>query len=143
MIRISISSSRVSFKKYEQCIKKAVKRTLFFTHTDKASVRVYCISLAQMQILNAQWRSNNAPTNVLSFREDESGDFIQQTTSSLKFLGDIYISPEFVVHHKQSLEHMAVHGTLHLLGFDHVHNADAERMERVEQTILSTLHVDA
>ena len=141
MNRISISSSRASFKKYEQHIKKAVKQTLFFTHTDKASVRVYCISLAEMQALNAQWRNKDVPTNVLSFCEDESGDFIQRTTSSLKFLGDIYISPEFVARHKQSLEHMAVHGTLHLLGFDHVRDADAGRMERVEQGILSTLHV--
>ena len=142
MIRISISSSRASFKKYEQRIKKAIKETLFLMHTDRACVRVYCVSRADMQKLNAQWRKRDMPTNVLSFREDEAGNFFQRTKSTLKFLGDIYISPEFVVQHQQSLEHMAVHGTLHLLGFDHIRNVDAGRMERAEREVLSRLGIN-
>jgi probable rRNA maturation factor len=101
--------------------------------TDDASVRR----------LNAQWRHIEKPTNVLSFpaAPDQQGP--------VKLLGDIAIAYEttgreaaeeskpFADH----LAHLAVHGFLHLLGYDHDTDAAAAQMEELERVILARLGV--
>lgn len=93
-----------------------------------------------VQRLNRQFRKLDKPTNVLSF---PSG----APTSAA--LGDIVLALETVraeaaeldtmlVHHVQ---HLAVHGLLHLLGFDHEASADADIMEQLEIEILARLGV--
>ena len=49
------------------------------------------------------------------------------------------MSPEFIRIHQQSIDHMVVHGILHLLGYDHIQEKDAEKMEQREQWLLSQI----
>ena len=96
---------------------------------------------AEVAALNAQFRGKAKPTNVLSF---PAGDGAPQG-----FLGDIILAQETVmqeaadqgtpVHHH--VQHLVVHGLLHLLGYDHETPADAERMEALEIRILEMLGV--
>ena len=92
-----------------------------------------------IQALNKQFRQKDKPTNVLSFPNDE-GDYI----------GDIAISVDTVTAEadsqkkdiKDHLLHMVVHGTLHLLGYDHESDADAEEMEALEIKILDQFGIN-
>ncbi len=93
--------------------------------------------------INAQWRGQDKPTNVLSFPAYpiEPGDMPGP------MLGDIVIARETVEREAGELEksfddhltHLLVHGFLHLLGYDHMETDEAETMEALETGILASL----
>jgi probable rRNA maturation factor len=94
-----------------------------------------------IRTINADWRGVDAPTNVLSFPAPGSGD--------RPFIGDIVLAYETIAaearaerkpfaHH---FAHLAVHGFLHLLGYDHIRKKDAETMEEAERGILRQLRI--
>jgi len=102
-------------------------------------------SVEAMQALNRDYRGKDAPTNVLSFPSEMQA--LVQADGKTQFwpLGDVVLCPEVVAreaneqgkllsHHRA---HMIVHGVLHLLGYDHVEQAQAEAMEQLEIQILS------
>jgi probable rRNA maturation factor len=106
-----------------------------------------CIALsddASVQDLNARFRGKDKPTNVLSF--PAQADFADGTTQSL---GDIVLAWETVAREAADLgvppahhfQHLVVHGLLHLLGYDHETDAEAEEMEGLEVEILSRLGI--
>lgn len=103
--------------------------------TDDASIRE----------INAQWRNKDKPTNVLSFPAFE----IAAGDKPGPMLGDIIIARETVEREAadeqksfdQHLHHMIVHGLLHLLGYDHEDEEEAEEMEALERKILLTLAI--
>ena len=91
--------------------------------------------------LNGQFRGKPKPTNVLSFPAGQGAD--------AGYAGDIILAAQTlqreatsedipVEHHFQ---HLIVHGVLHLLGFDHETDAEAERMEALEISILARLGI--
>lgn len=98
--------------------------------------------------LNSQWRDKSGPTNVLSF----PGEIFPETgvaAGAPVLLGDVAIAFETVIAEADTagipvadhLRHLVVHGVLHLLGYDHENDEDADRMERCEIEILGTLGV--
>jgi probable rRNA maturation factor len=97
-----------------------------------------------VQLLNAQFRDKDRPTNVLSF---PGGDM--QMPGSPVHLGDIVLAfgvcrDEAVAQGKSlanHLTHLVIHGTLHVLGRDHEREAEAEAMEAEERTLLASLGV--
>jgi probable rRNA maturation factor len=100
---------------------------------------------AAVRELNRTWRHRDAPTNVLSFPAHAgTGDGRQP-----RFLGDIVIAYETVAHEAgsqrkslaQHLAHLAVHGFLHLVGYDHQTDDEAAAMEQLETLILARLDV--
>jgi len=97
---------------------------------------------AAIRRLNAQWRNIDKPTNVLSFPPAPS-----TVPDAVKSLGDIAIAYETTAREARTddkpfdhhLAHLAVHGFLHLLGYDHESDADAQTMEQLERVILARL----
>ncbi len=100
-----------------------------------------------IQALNASYRGFDKPTNVLSFPAPEA-DY-QDDDGAPRLLGDIAIAYQTVRreaddegkpfdHH---LSHLAVHGFLHLVGYDHETDAEAETMESAERRILAGLGI--
>lgn len=98
---------------------------------------------ASIAALNEQFRGKKGPTNVLSFPPAQTGE------GGESFLGDIALAAETIVveaefqgkrfeHHAA---HLAVHGFLHLLGYDHENPADAEAMEARERVILTSIGI--
>jgi probable rRNA maturation factor len=98
-----------------------------------------------IRALNRDWRGKNAPTNVLSFPAAAPG----KGQPGSQYVGDIVIAYQTAVreaaaegkpfnHH---LTHLAIHGYLHLLGYDHENDRDAEKMERLERRILKRLAI--
>jgi probable rRNA maturation factor len=99
---------------------------------------------AHIQNLNLQFLGIDAPTDVLSFPSDE----IDPETEN-RYLGDIIISYPRAVAQAQAAGHsveselqlLVVHGTLHLLGYDHAEENEKRNMWEVQQNILTTLGV--
>jgi len=95
---------------------------------------------AAVQEINARFRDRDQPTNVLSFPAAES---------AAPHLGDLMLAhgvcaAEAVAQGKtlaDHLTHLTIHGVLHLLGRDHVDEAEAEAMEAEERTLLASLGV--
>ena len=114
-------------------MKKAVLRTL---EREKATgaLTILLASDARLKELNALFRGKNKPTNVLSFPSAERG-----------YLGDVAIGFGTVEKEARAagkavadhLAHLAMHGTLHLLGRDHEKPREAARMEKLETEILA------
>jgi probable rRNA maturation factor len=98
---------------------------------------------AAIRDLNRQWRGIDKPTNVLSFPAAATPSIAP------KHLGDIAISYETAMREAQAearpfahhLAHLAAHGFLHLLGYDHQSDAAAEAMEDLERKILARLGI--
>ena len=92
--------------------------------------------------LNARYRGHDKPTNVLSFPAPE----LPGGTGQLS-LGDLVICPDVLRaearEQRKTLRahwaHLVVHGALHLIGYDHLHPAEASRMERREISVLRRL----
>jgi len=114
------------------------------TRRAKAELSLRIVDSDEMRELNKRYRGADYATNVLSFPADLPPEL------KLPHLGDIVICAEVVEReaqeqHKTSTAHwahMVVHGTLHLLGYDHIDNADAEIMEALEIDILNGLSFD-
>jgi len=108
------------------------------------SVRV--VDSAEMQTLNRDFRGKDKPTNVLSF---PGGDVAGLPKDESQGLGDVVVCAEIVrdeaAAQNKALEdhwaHMLVHGTLHLLGYDHISDEQAGDMEGLEVKILTTIGV--
>ena len=107
----------------------------------EAEISLLIVDEAEGAELNRQWRNKNGPTNVLSFPSDLPAEL------GLPLLGDLIICAPVVareaLEQKKSLNshwaHMMVHGTLHLLGFDHIDDDQAEEMESLETDILARI----
>lgn len=96
-----------------------------------------------VQDLNRQWRQQDKPTNVLSFAANEGGG------PPTPVLGDIVLAQETVLQEAKAqgktfenhLTHLIIHGFLHLLGYDHMQEAEAQEMEGLETRILAELGI--
>jgi len=106
-----------------------------------------CIHLADdehVRALNARWRGLDKPTNVLSFPAVAASEI-----TKARLIGDIVLAFETVAREAADdgkpladhYRHLVAHGFLHLIGFDHDNEADAERMEAMETRILAQLGV--
>ncbi|HBF07439.1 MAG: rRNA maturation RNase YbeY [Gammaproteobacteria bacterium] len=97
--------------------------------------------------LNSEYRNKDYATNVLSFPA-ELPDFITSLDDGFT-LGDLVICPDVVIQQAQEQSkqvnhhyaHLTIHGFLHLLGFDHIQDAEAEEMEAIEIAILKSLGI--
>jgi probable rRNA maturation factor len=118
-------------KRLEQAVLRTLER-----QKAKGSLTLLLSDDKRLKELNALFRGKNKPTNVLSFPADENDE---------GYLGDVAIALGVVTREakaaKKSLAdhavHLAVHGTLHLLGHDHMKPREAARMERLEREILA------
>lgn len=121
----------------EQWVTAALMHVGTFTRAD-AEISLYIVDEAEGQSLNQQYRGKDYPTNVLSFPADLPEEL------DLPLLGDLVLCAPVVereaIEQGKTLEahwaHMLVHGTLHLLGFDHIDDNEAELMEALETRIL-------
>jgi probable rRNA maturation factor len=104
----------------------------------------------QVRELNAEYRGKRKPTNVLSFPMAEVDDLLKANVAGPELLlGDIIVAhgvceaeaADKGVSVEQHATHLIVHGTLHLLGYDHQDDADAAEMEAREVRALSRLGI--
>lgn len=109
--------------------------------SDDVEMTVRIVDEAESQALNRTYRAKDRPTNVLSF------PFECPTEVSLPLLGDLVICRQVVEYEAAEQKkplmahwaHMVVHGSLHLLGYDHIDDTEAEEMESLETKIMQGL----
>jgi probable rRNA maturation factor len=114
------------------------------TLCDGAELCVHLADDAHIRALNSQWRGLDKPTNVLSFPAADPARL-----GEARLLGDIVLAYETVAREAEDegkpladhYRHLVVHGFLHLLGFDHETEAEAQAMEAMETRILARLGV--
>ena len=112
-----------------------------------AEVAVRIVGVEEMTSLNHEYLDKDEATNVLSF---PSGDQAGLPDESTRALGDIVICAAVIRGEAREQNkaladhwaHMLVHGTLHLLGYDHMSDDEATAMEGLEVRILTSLGVD-
>lgn len=108
-----------------------------------AELTILLAEPSQSQALNSQYRGKDKPTNVLSF------PFEAPPEIELPLIGDLVICPQVVFQEAQQQEkpfhdhfaHMVVHGCLHLIGFDHINDQDAQEMEQLEKKLLQQINI--
>lgn len=113
---------------------------------DGAEVSIAFVDDGAMAELNACWRGRSGPTDVLSFECDSVGDAVTLTSApdAPYELGDVIIAPDvaeaqapgFGNGFQQEIELLLVHGLLHLCGYDHLQDDEAEVMEARERELL-------
>lgn len=128
-------------------LKKVIETTLRYIDTQSdCEVGIACVDLDESHKLNLEYRQKDKPTNVLSFPSDLPDEMAAVLDSFP--IGDLVICIPVVLQEateqsKTPIEHfthMLVHGTLHLMGYDHeTSDEDAEEMEALEILILAKL----
>lgn len=139
-------------KELETLTNDVIRRTLDMADVpEKAAgtpfeVSVVFVNDDMIRILNKEYRGKNKPTNVLSFAMlDEENDL----DASIFSLGDIILAYETIEKEarendrfiRDHIAHLLVHGTLHLLGYDHIEDDDANVMETLEIRILEGMDI--
>ncbi len=109
-------------------------------------IAVRIVDAEEIQTLNQLYRKQDKPTNVLSF---PGGDINGLSGEAARMLGDIVVCAPIIAREASEQgkapadhwAHMLVHGTLHLLGFDHTNDSEAAEMEALETSILASENV--
>lgn len=143
MFEIEIQHRVEVKKEWIKLLETAVHTTLLQQQIDPpAALTLVLTDDAQLQQLNQQFRQQDRPTDVLSFAP---GDI----PGAEGYLGDILISVPFARRHAEQEGHalveelqlLAIHGTLHLLGFDHTNESDKFEMWREQTAVLQSLNI--
>ena len=129
-------------KKLESWIRKALL-AIEKEHDEDRELTIRVVGIDEIQSLNRTYRHQNKATNVLSFPFESPAEI------SLPLLGDLVICHDIVIEEAKqqgkTIEahwaHMVVHGVLHLKGFDHIDDVEAEVMELLEIKILDGFNI--
>lgn len=127
----------------EAMVRRAVEAALRDEHIREGEIGIVLSDDARMQALNKSFRGTDKATNVLAFPAPKL------QSDGPRPLGDIVLAYETMAREAEAegktaehhLMHLAVHGTLHLIGFDHIDDADAKVMEARERAILADLGI--
>jgi len=126
-------------------LRRAIEAAAAPMQLEQSELAIVLTDDAAIRELNHRWRGRDAPTNVLSF----PAHGLVPPGSGPRPLGDVVIAYETMAREAQEqglplthhLTHLAVHGFLHLLGYDHESDTEAETMEQLERDILARLDV--
>jgi probable rRNA maturation factor len=129
----------------KRLLRRAIGEAASVTSTAVGELAIVLTDDSAIRTLNRDWRSRDAATNVLSFPTPET----DHPHGTPRLLGDIVIAYETTerearaenkpfAHHAA---HLAVHGFLHLAGYDHAEDIEAAAMENLETAILARLDV--
>ena len=130
-------------------IERAVRTTLTQqAYAQTVDVSIYVTTAEEVQQLNRDYRAKDVPTDVLSFADDGADSPFVLPPDMPRYLGDVAISWPHVVAQAAEYGHsdarelafLTVHGVLHLLGYDHERDADADtEMRALQDTIMQLL----
>jgi len=147
----SQSSELPTLSQLEQWTKLALQ-----TPDSAAEITIRLVDDEESHALNLQYRGQDKATNVLSFpfeqphfKDPELAAQMAAELGEVSYLGDLVVNApllaqEAAQQHKNVTDHWAhliIHGTLHLQGFDHIEEQEAEAMEALEGQLLATLNI--
>jgi probable rRNA maturation factor len=128
--------------KARSIVRRAVAQAAATASTTGTELAIVLTDDSAIRQLNRLWRGIDTATNVLSFPS-------KQTADEPAHLGDIVLAHQTIAREARAegkpfahhLAHLVVHGFLHLIGYDHDKDADAESMEQTERKILRRLNI--
>jgi len=134
-----------SVARLQPTLRRVIEAAAAPTGTPDSELSIVLTDDATIRNLNRQWRGHDKPTNVLSFPAHDT----RPPGAALRLLGDVVIAYETTAREARAqslpldhhLAHLAIHGYLHLLGYDHESDKEAEVMERLEREILARLDI--
>lgn len=120
-----------------------LKQIMVDLHVQNSELLLRFVDAQEMIFLNKTYRKQNKTTNVLSFPSNLPIEIDEE------ILGDIVICPEIIIQEAKEqdksfhdhLLHIIVHGLLHLLGYNHIDDMDAQKMQNLEVKILKTINI--
>ena len=130
-------------------LRRAVAEAACAASTKVGELAIVLTDDAAIRTLNRDWRSKDEPTNVLSFPASTRSPPARARGGAPCHLGDIVIAYQTAAREakaehkpfKHHLAHLAVHGFLHLVGYDHDADVQAEAMEGLEIAALARIRV--
>jgi probable rRNA maturation factor len=139
VIQNSINDSSID----EKDLANTLQRVIDDLDKGESELLIRIVDKDEIQTLNKTYRHQDKLTNVLSFKSDLPVEIDEA------ILGDVVICTEVVAEEAKAqnktfddhLTHMAIHGTLHLLGYDHIESEDAKQMENLEIKILEKIKI--
>ncbi len=141
IVDLQLAIENITCPEQSQCeeIVLQVLKILNINESKECTIRI--VDLNESAVLNNQYRKKNAATNVLSF------PFESPLKMDIDLLGDLVICAPLVVSEARQQgkpesmhwTHLIVHGCLHLLGYDHLEQAEADDMEDLERIIFNKL----
>ncbi len=155
-LHVAVEDSRwnkVIDEPIESFLKTYIEGTLNYPTVSEGIPRSVEVSVVltnddEIKVLNRDYRGKDKPTNVLSFPQETDLSSLVNLDACV-LLGDIVLSIETIqleavqqqklMHHH--LAHLTVHSTLHLVGYDHENDSDADHMESLEIDILSNFNI--
>ena len=134
------AAAQPTFEQFELWVQAVAS---FMQYEGEVGIRI--VENGESQQLNLDYRGKDKPTNILSF-PFETPECVEQ---EVEFWGDLIIAADVVIQEafeqKKAVNdhwaHLVVHGCLHLLGYDHIDDDEAEEMEQLERDILATLTI--
>jgi len=114
-------------------------------YSEDAEVLIRVVDSQEISALNEQYRHKQGPTNILSFPFE-----VPEAVKGVNLLGDLVVCASVLETEAQAQQktlkdhwaHIIIHGILHLLGYDHIDESDAQEMEAKEVLILQQLNID-
>ena len=146
-VSIEITMESAAWEKLpgaEAAVRRAVEAALRDEHVNDGEIGIVLADDARIQALNKNFRGTDKATNVLAFPAPKHRGPMGRSRSAIscspmrRSRAKPKCEGKTAEHH---LMHLAVHGTLHLLGFDHNDEVDAEMMEARERAILAGLGI--
>lgn len=130
-------------------IEDVITFTLEKQTLSSANIAVCIVDEPAMQAINADYRGKDKPTNILSFPFD-APEGLPKDALEVPFLGDLVICPGVLEtearnqqkHLQDHWQHILIHGILHLLGYDHIEDEEAEIMEALEIKLLAQRNIN-
>lgn len=130
---------------------RATPYAAILTASYMAEISIRLTDDDEVHTLNSQYRQKDKPTNVLSFPmvQDDLLEVLDNSDDGEVLLGDIILArgvcereaAEKGVTTQEHATHLIVHGTLHIVGYDHIEDDEAEAMEDLERAILARLGI--
>lgn len=141
MIKIEINNQQDRLKVDDSIfnlLQRIAEKTASLEGYDQGEISFALVDNQQIQRLNREYRQIDSPTDVLSFPMDDQvwGDVIISIEQAIKQ------AEEYGYSLKRELGYLAVHGILHLLGYDHKGPGEKEEMRRKEERVLSELNLN-
>lgn len=127
----------------EEALTNTLQQVINDLGKGESELLIRLVDQNEIQNLNKTYRHQDKPTNVLSFPSDLPIEIDEA------ILGDVVICTQVVTQEAKAqnktfdhhLIHMAIHGTLHLLGYDHIEEDEAQQMENLEIKILEKIKI--
>ena len=155
-LKVNINESYSLWKNHKKINKHFIKKVLSNIidyhpniHSSELAISLLLCDNSDIAILNKQFRNKNAPTNVLSFPDSNRKLCDQNTSLEELYCGDLAFAYELISEEAKIADkkfedhftHLLIHGILHLLGYTHDKEIDANKMESLEVKLLCKLSI--